>query len=96
MTVLITLIGNEHDADEAGGGGSVVGLGEEEAVELPGGGRGGVQGTEGRRGPGVVGAEMEKGAGAGMHPGRDLLQPAAMAQRTLFLAINSVTASAAS
>ena len=56
----------------------------------------GVDGAARRTGPGVPGADGEKGAGGGKHPGLARRHPDAIAQRTLFLATSSVVASAAS
>ena len=56
----------------------------------------GVDGAARTTGPGVPGADGEKGAGGGRHPGLGRRQPDAIAQRTLFLATSSVVASAAS
>ena len=56
----------------------------------------GVEGAPRTTGPGVAGADGEKGAGGGRHPGLARRQPDAIAQRTLFLAASSVVASAAS
>ena len=56
----------------------------------------GVDGAASGRGPGVPGADGEKGAGGGKHPGLARRHPDAIAQRTLFLATSSVVASAAS